>query len=197
MTEPRTRHNGLALAAVFQCAALVDDLAYQRPVTEADIEAVLQGLFVFDPPSAQAVYPAAHLHFGKAAARECLENSRRLHLIGYVGSMVALQGKLAQRQADSEALRQALETVESRLQDIPLTHFDTLEALARLYTRFISPISPRIMVQGKPQALRDARTVATIRSLLLAGVRAARLWVQTGGSRWQLIFQRRKLLQRL
>jgi high frequency lysogenization protein len=33
-----------------------------------------------------------------------------------------------------------------------------------------------------------------IRACLLAGVRAARLWRQVGGSRWQLIFSRGRYL---
>ena len=33
-----------------------------------------------------------------------------------------------------------------------------------------------------------------VRTLLLAGIRSATLWRQVGGHRWQLLFQRKKLL---
>ncbi|RLA21365.1 MAG: lysogenization regulator HflD, partial [Gammaproteobacteria bacterium] len=32
-----------------------------------------------------------------------------------------------------------------------------------------------------------------IRALLLSGIRAALLWRQCGGSRWKIIFQRKKI----
>ncbi len=188
---------GLALAAMFQCAGLVDDLAYRRPVQESDLECVLRGLFVFDPPEARSVFDPACLTTGRQVARECLQQSKRLHLIGYLGSMTALQARLHARPATSEALRTGLQQLWARQQEPSLVQLEVLEAMARLYSEHISPMSPRIMVQGQPQALRDVRTVATIRSLLLAGVRAARLWVQTGGNRWHLVFRRKKLLSDL
>ena len=45
--------------------------------------------------------------------------------------------------------------------------------------------------------LQQSANAAKIRTLLFAGVRAARLWRQLGGSRWQLVFGRRKLLKEL
>ncbi len=188
---------GLALAAMFQCAGLVDDLAYRRPVHESDLACVLQGLFVFDPPEARAVFNPACLGTGRQVARECLDQSKRLHLIGYLGNMTALQARLNNRPASSEALRTGLQQLQATQNGRPLTQLDVLETMARLYSEHISPMSPRIMVQGQPQALRNARTVAAIRSLLLAGIRAARLWTQTGGSRWHLVFRRKKLLSDL
>ncbi|HSX19775.1 MAG TPA: DUF489 family protein, partial [Gammaproteobacteria bacterium] len=38
-------------------------------------------------------------------------------------------------------------------------------------------------------------TVNKIRTILLAGVRSAVLWRQLGGSRWQLTFGKKTLLQ--
>ncbi|MNJ04984.1 High frequency lysogenization protein HflD [compost metagenome] len=45
--------------------------------------------------------------------------------------------------------------------------------------------------------LQQASNASKIRALLLAGIRAARLWRQLGGHRWQLVFSRRKLLNEL
>ncbi len=188
---------GLALAAMFQCAGLVDDLAHQRPVNDADVDCLLNGLFIFDAPRARDIYQPACLHTGRQVAQQCLASAHRLHLIGYLANMTALQARLAGRANSSNELRRSLERIHQRHGEQGLLQLQALEELARLYTRHISPLSPRIMVQGKPQALRDTRTVATIRSLLLAGVRAARLWVHTGGNRWQLVFRRSRLLREI
>ena len=42
--------------------------------------------------------------------------------------------------------------------------------------------------------LQDENKAARVRALFLAGVRAAFLWHQLGGRRWQLLFQRKRLL---
>jgi high frequency lysogenization protein len=51
------------------------------------------------------------------------------------------------------------------------------------------------MVKGMPAYLQDEATADRIRALLLAGIRAAILWYQTGGNRWQLIWKRRSYLK--
>ena len=48
---------------------------------------------------------------------------------------------------------------------------------------------------GDQGYLQQARIANQVRALLLAGIRSATLWRQVGGSRWQLIFQRKKLAQ--
>ena len=45
--------------------------------------------------------------------------------------------------------------------------------------------------------LQVSSNAARIRALLLAGIRSARLWRQLGGSRWQMVFSRRRLLNEL
>jgi len=45
--------------------------------------------------------------------------------------------------------------------------------------------------------LQQPAVAQEIRSLLLAGVRFAWLWLQLGGRRWQLILQRRPVLSAL
>ena len=46
---------------------------------------------------------------------------------------------------------------------------------------------------GDPNVLQREENAARVRALLLAGIRSAVLWRQTGGRRWQLIFRRRKV----
>ncbi len=48
------------------------------------------------------------------------------------------------------------------------------------------------MVRGEPLHLQNPDNAARIRVALLAGIRAAVLWRQAGGSKWQFLLQRRK-----
>ena len=51
------------------------------------------------------------------------------------------------------------------------------------------------MVQGNPHYLGQAGVVAEIRALLLAAVRSAVLWRQTGGQYWDFLFSRKTMLE--
>jgi high frequency lysogenization protein len=66
---------------------------------------------------------------------------------------------------------------------------------ADAYHRTISELTPRIQVQGDPSFLQQADNVNRIRALLLCGIRAAILWRQKGGRRWQFVFQSNKILK--
>ena len=55
-------------------------------------------------------------------------------------------------------------------------------------------MGPRIIVQGDQGYLSNPDNAARIRALLLAGIRAAVLWRQAGGTRWNLILGRNKLV---
>ncbi len=74
-------------------------------------------------------------------------------------------------------------------------HPDVLAALGGLYADTISNLKPRVMVQGNPHYLGQAGVVAEIRALLLAAVRSAVLWRQTGGQYWNFLFSRKTMLE--
>ena len=59
-----------------------------------------------------------------------------------------------------------------------------------LYQNSISSLSPRIMVRGEQNYLRNDDNAAIIRALLLAGIRCGVLWQQLGGGKWTLFWRR-------
>ena len=50
------------------------------------------------------------------------------------------------------------------------------------------------MVQGNPVYLSQPGVVGEVRATLLAGLRSAVLWRQLGGSWWDLVLSRRRLV---
>jgi high frequency lysogenization protein len=64
-----------------------------------------------------------------------------------------------------------------------------------VYADTISTFRLRIQVSGNPSVLQREENAAKVRALLLAGIRSAVLWRQTGGRRWQLIFARKKVIR--
>ncbi|MDI7636804.1 high frequency lysogenization protein HflD, partial [Cronobacter sakazakii] len=114
-------------------------------------------------------------------------------LTRYTLSLMVLERKLA-------ASKGAMNTLGNRIADLSrqLEHFelesDTLmSAMAGIYVDVISPLGPRIQVNGSPNVLQSPQIQAKVRATLLAGIRAAVLWQQVGGGRLQLMFSRNRL----
>lgn len=66
--------------------------------------------------------------------------------------------------------------------------------LAAIYSDVISPLGSKIHVLGLQDYLVRPDIQQKIRASLLAGIRAGILWQQVGGTRWQFLFSRRKIL---
>ena len=74
-------------------------------------------------------------------------------------------------------------------------HDNVIANLADIYSNTVSQILPKIMVSGESNFLNNPANANKIRALLLAGVRSAVLWTQTGGGRWQVLFKRKQFVQ--
>ncbi len=77
---------------------------------------------------------------------------------------------------------------------MPYDMREVINKIDGLYQETISSISPRIIVQGDQGFLTNTDNASKIRTLLLAGIRSAVLWNQLGGSKWKLLFSRKKYL---
>ena len=93
-----------------------------------------------------------------------------------------------------EALGDGLKAAQRQVEYFNLTHESVVARLAEVYQENISRLGPRILVQGEQTHLSNPDVAARIRAALLAGIRAAVLWRQAGGSRWKLLFGRNRLV---
>lgn len=188
----------LALAGVFQAASLVDQIANRGMASNAVIENTLETLFRFDAASVEEVYGGViGVRHGLKVMHEQFTStraSRDTNLTRYMISLLVLEKKLGRNPAMLQQLRRQLETIESQLEFFSLCHNTVFAKLADLYKQTISTLGPRIMVQGDQPWLSNEHNANKVRALLLAGIRSAVLWRQCGGSRWQIIFQRRQYM---
>ncbi len=88
----------------------------------------------------------------------------------------------------SEKLLSGLQRIDSSSSEFNMSRHSVINKIDGLYQDYISSLSPRIIVRGEQNYLRNDDNAAKIRSLLLAGIRAAVLWQQLGGSRWKLFW---------
>ncbi|EOC3068015.1 high frequency lysogenization protein HflD [Cronobacter malonaticus] len=189
----------LALAGICQSARLVQWLAHEGTCDSDALRVSLNSVIDQNPASTLDVFGGreAGLKIGLETLLGMLNTSSRqglgAELTRYTLSLMVLERKLA-------ASKGAMNTLGNRIADLSrqLEHFglesDTLmNAMAGIYVDVISPLGPRIQVNGSPNVLQNPQIQAKVRATLLAGIRAAVLWQQVGGGRLQLMFSRNRL----
>ena len=112
----------------------------------------------------------------------------------YVMNLLTLQRQLAKRDDMLQVLGQRIAQAEHQVEHFGLLHDNVMASLGSTYQDTISTLRLRIQVHGDMRYLQQPEVANRVRTLLLAGIRSATLWRQLGGHRWQLLLQRRKLL---
>ena len=191
----------VALAGVFQVANLVHDLATRCMVEQNTFATSIESILITDPENTAAIYGGDffNLRTGALTLRKVLLKETGVHpnILRYAMGVLILNNKLAKNTGMLTAIGQRLEAVKSQAMHFNPTHENVLAALAGLYQDTLSTLSFRIQVQGDPNILQQSGNADKIRALLLAGIRSAMLWNQSGGKRWKLLFSRKKILHDL
>ena len=186
----------LALAGIFQSAALIEQLATQGELNQAAFDCSLDSLFTFDAPTAVDVFGnLSGLSRGLKVLTLYLGGESQApdkNVAYYVLSMLKLSSTLKRNQNLATMVQSNLQKIEKQSRDFELSRRSVISQIDGVYQSTISTISPRVMVQGEQVYLSNSDNASKIRTLLLAGIRAAILWHQLGGSKWKLIFSRKK-----
>ncbi|MFC0308739.1 high frequency lysogenization protein HflD [Gallibacterium trehalosifermentans] len=191
----------IALAGVCQSAKLVQQLAHQGTVAEQDLSSTLESLLVIQADKTVDIYGGtlANLKLGLATLLEQLngQNGRLdAELSRYWLSLLALESKLNNNAEKKQQLVDRIQYLPAQLEfHNDLLDNSMLAVLAGIYVDIISPLGAKIQVKGVPLYLQQPDIQNRIRACLLAGIRSAVLWRQLGGSKWKLLFFRRKLIQ--
>ena len=186
----------IALAGIFQAARLTRDIA-RTGVCDAQAFGVSRdSLFDFAPTTVAAVFGGIHgVSHGLHALRKQLDrpDQRDYEIARYAISLINLADRLRTRKGRMQQLYEKLAEFEGRHEQFELGDSVRHEQLAQIYQDEISTLGPRIMVRGEPLQLQNPDNATRIRVALLAGIRAAVLWRQAGGKKWQLLLRRRAI----
>ena len=187
----------LALAGMAQALQQVRRVAETGQSDNRVVRTAMDSVLRIDAPSVPAVY----------GGREALGNGLRLlhnqlsgdnadKALGKLSlSVLQVERRFAGSTDTIDKVRQGLLRLQRLAQmNDDAAHADVLLATGNLYAETISQLRPRIMVQGNPHYLGQAGVVAEIRALLLAALRSAHLWRQTGGSYLDFLLYRKRLL---
>ena len=192
----------LAIAGVFQSALLVDEIARQGQISAADLEMAVRSIFNTSPQSAIDVYggEVTNLRQGLNGIRSLLSRDTKglpQDVVRYAMGIMHIEGKIRDNAELLNKLSSGIERSKAQTEyfDNPI-HDSVIGSLATTYVETISTLSFRIQVTGNPTLLQDERIASRIRTLLLAGIRSAFLWHQSGGHRWHFLFRRGTILRK-
>jgi high frequency lysogenization protein len=202
MSHYNQKDRTIAFAGVYQAAQLVHYIATQGQADSTALNATLNSLFVENPNSTLEVFgELSNIRLGlqtlrvQMGATSSLGEQRNIQITQYVISILMLE-KIMAKEADlASAIFRKLETSKSQMKHFGLLHENTLAGLALVYSETLARTRPKIIIKGAHGHLTQQINANRIRACLLAGVRAARLWRQVGGRRWQIIFGRGKYIQ--
>ncbi|TGN41427.1 high frequency lysogenization protein HflD [Marinobacter confluentis] len=193
------RDQTLALAGVFQAAALVQQVAHSGQCADSSLETSIRSLFATDPATTLDVYGGElkDLREGLSTLAGVLGKQTRqqdIEVLRYALSLINLEAKLLRNRDMLDVIGSRIDQARHTASHFGYTHPNLIANLGSIYSDTISTFALRIQVSGQPTILQREENAAKVRALLLAGIRSCVLWRQTGGRRWRLIFNRKKVI---
>jgi high frequency lysogenization protein len=194
----RLENQTMALAAMFQAATLVNELAQHGSYDLQAFDCSFNSLFTIDADTTrEALGDITCLSRGFSALADYLGGENRSpgrNIAYYLLSMLKISNQLLRNESLADKMLSGLQRIDSSSSDFNLSRTSVINKIDGLYQDCISSLSPRIIVRGEQNYLRNDDNAAKIRVLLLAGIRAAVLWQQLGGSRWKLFWSRKQYI---
>lgn len=193
------KDRNLALAGVFQATELVRQAASHGTWSGYAATSSLHSLFVLQADSTPAVYGGTdRMRLGVETMLAVLQGEQRYtDVLRYTVGLLQIEKKFRRSARLQDLVGRRLLEISDRGAELEQHEREDLQAreISELYSETISRLSPRIVVSGKPQYLKNQRTVDWVRTLLLAGLRSAMLWHQLGGGRFELMFGRKNIIR--
>ncbi len=188
----------IALAGIFQNCYQVQQLAATGKIDGYYLDIAVKAILNTEPDNALEVFQGIPgIRDGLNLVQQQLggsDKNRDTELTRYSISVLFLANKLLKDPALLKKLSEGIDKAQSQVDHFGLNHENIYASLGGLYSDTISQLNPRIMVSGEPEILNNQDNASKIRTLLLSSIRSAVLWQQLGGSRWQLLFKRKQIV---
>jgi len=189
----------LALAGVFQATELVRQAANHGTWSGYAASSSLHSLFQLEAESTAEIYGGtARMKLGVETMLAVLQGDNRYtESLRYAVGLLQIEKKFSKSSKFQATVGNQLEDISAEGAELEQHEREDLQAheISALYTDTVSKLTPRIVVSGRPQYLKNERTVDWVRTLLMAGLRSATLWNQLGGGRFELMFGRKKIIR--
>lgn len=197
--EKKNVERSLALAGVFQSAALVRDLARKGETEKLAFDTSIQSIYTLNVSTVEQVYGGTikGLRLGLQELVNLLTYTKLKpdrELTRYLIGLMHLERKLIRCPETKQHLSRRIKHAISQANYFASSPQVIINSLADIYVATLGALPFRLHVVGQSKYLAHAETVSKIRAVLLAGVRSVVLWRQLGGARWQLFLMRPTLI---
>jgi high frequency lysogenization protein len=193
-----------ALAALTQAVYLVDCIARKGLADAEDFHVMTDSIFA----DSSVHHPVANLYGGISRLDTGLRLSIKIlrgdplpqtkTLMAYSAGLLSLERRLSKNREIRQKLADGMSRIGKQRQYFgDVVHANIIAAIAELYGETISTIRPRIIVRGKSEYLSQNANTQRVRTLLMAGLRAAHIWHKHGGGHLSLLIRRKTLLHEL
>jgi len=191
----------MALAGIFQATELVRQAANHGTWSGYAADTCLGSLLAIEADNVEDIYGGVKsLRNGAETLVAVLQGDRRyMESLGYALSIMQVESNFRKKSEMQNTIGLRLQSITDIDEGMEPHDIKDLQAreIADLYKKTISTLSPRIVINGRPQFLQVDRTVYWIRTLLFSALRSAVLWRQMGGGRFSLMFGRKKMLEQV
>jgi len=186
----------ISLAGMLQSTALILTLSQQGTLEKEVFTTAIHSIFMTHPTTAISVFgKLENLKLGLGQVIDLFNPTTQTDKLfhRYLLSLMHLEKKLSQtpKLLDDVSLR--LAQAKKQVAYFSIDHPTVLHNLADIYSYIVETCKFKVIILGSQRVLHAKINMEKIRILLLAGVRAAMLWRQSGGSRLQMLFRRKML----
>ncbi len=188
----------IALAGIYQAVNCVMRIARNGATDTDAMTPCIHALFEVDPKTVDAVFgePGAVVNGARQIVAQITgQPERTLEMTRYVVQVIKLERSLSRRPDMLARISQGIEQAVLKREHFALLHPNLIAHFAEVYSSVLSQLSPRIMIRGESLHLSNPDNQNRVRALLLAAVRAAMLWRQVGGTRLQILFKNRQIIE--
>lgn len=209
-------NRAIALSALVQAANLVDRLASHGNIPQSSFELMRSSLFQFKAENIEDIYQTLNpneqtnsdiitsqvlqqnLHIGLRICQKIFKDSASQEYpqtIRYAMDLIQLEKHFQKSLAMQERVKNKL--IELSSNENNSTSKELNQSISELYLESLATLPFRIQVLGKMQHLQNTENEHQVRVLLFSGIRAAMLWQQYGGRRWQFLLSKNAIIRGL
>ena len=191
----------LALIGLYQSLALVQNIAWEGNSQHSCMIPTIESILKLNPDQFIEVYGSTeNLRLGIQTLKTALQNKSEKHAVErtrYAINLMYLASKLEENKQALSSLGSQIERIRNQYESVADSFDDITQDLGGLYREHVSPLGPKVIIEGDPVYLKMDQNASKIRALLLAGIRSIILWKQANGKRWTLLLGRKSLLDNI
>lgn len=179
----------LALAGTLEACVGVQSLALSGQIGVDSLQCLVGSIKMIDAPDVVSVFGdrsglARGLGLMVGGIGQATD-SKVIDVYRYMNTLISLKKSLFANSVAQQKVIDRLDWIKT------LDEQELFASCAELYLEAVSPLKPRVYVQGEQRFLQQEEVSNKIRTMLLAGIRCVVLWEQLGGGRFEMLLRRK------